>query len=245
MKTRTGMMMFLIFVAILGIGIGTWMAFGPDEVRLTREHIQTLIDEQLPFERDDITISNATVHFEGNEVIVNVDVAGEKFGQKFSLSAMTVGEPKYKVGSFYFVPSNVEFKDVVVGESEGRSLKDRINDATKRYLPNSEGGRNLVTDLTPRLEAWLQDRTMKAAEMVLSRVPVYTLPNDTKGLVAKAVLGDVFVDNDELVITFTLWRLTWWVLIASLVILTSIGMIGAMIRNPGMFMAISLLPTDF
>ena len=153
--------------------------------------------------------------------------------------------PKYKVGSFYFVPSNVEFKDVVVGESEGRSLKDRINDATKRYLPNSEGGRNLVTDLTPRLEAWLQDRTMKAAEMVLSRVPVYTLPNDTKGLVAKAVLGDVFVDNDELVITFTLWRLTWWVLIASLVILTSIGMIGAMIRNPGMFMAISLLPTDF
>ncbi len=245
MKKRTGMMALSIFGAILGLAIAGWMAFGPDEVRLTRERIQTLIDQQLPFERDNVTVSNATVDFEGNEVVVNVDVVGERLGQTFSLSAMTIGEPIYRAGSFYFVPSGVKFENVIIGESGGQSLTNRIRDAAERYLPNNEGARNLVTDLAPGVESWLRERTMLTAEAVLSRVPVYTLPNDTRGIAAKAVLGEIFIEDDELVITFTLWRLTWWVLMAGLMCLGGLAMLGAMMRNPGMFVAISLLPGDF
>lgn len=238
-------MVLSIIGAVIGLIIAGWMAFGPDEVRLTRERIQTLIDQQLPYERDNIVVSNAVVEFEGNEVVVNVDVSGERLKQQFSLSAMTVGEPIYRAGSFYFVPSDVKFSNVIVGESGEESLADRIRGAAERYLPDNEGARNLVTDLAPGVESWLRDRTKRAAETVLSRVPVYTLPNDTKGFAAKAVLGEVFVENNELVIPFTLWRLTWWVLMAGLIALASIAMIGAMIRNPGMFVAISLIPGDF
>lgn len=244
MKKRTGMMALSVFGAVLGLATAFLMAFGPDEVRLTRERIQTLIDQQLPFQRDDIIVSNASVDFQGNELMVNVDVVGEHLGQPFSLSAMTIGKPIYRGGSFYFVPSGVEFENVVIGESDGQSLTDRIRGAAERYLQNNEGVRNLVTDLAPGVEAWLRDRTMRAAETVLSRVPVYTLPNDTKGLAAKAVLGEVFVENGELVITFTLWRLTWWVLMAGLMFLGGLALMGVMLRNPGMFVAVSLLPGD-
>jgi hypothetical protein len=245
MKKRTGMMVLSIFSTILGLAIAGWMAFGPDEVRLTRERIQTLIDQQLPFERDDIIVSNASVDFEGNKVVVNVDVAGERLGQTFSLSAMTIGRPIYRTGSFYFVPSGVEFENIVIGENDGKSLADRIRGAAERYLPNNEGARNLVTDLAPGVETWLRGRTIRAAETILSRVPVYTLSHDTKGLAARAVLGEVFVENGELVITFTLWRLTWWVLMAGLMCLGGLAMMGAMLRNPGMFVAAPLLPGDF
>lgn len=245
MKKRTGMMALSIFGVVIGLVVAGWMAFGPDEIRLTRERIQSLIDQQLPFERDDVVVSNAQVDFEGDEVSVNVDVAGERLGQSFSLSAVTIGEPIYRAGSFYFVPSSVEFDNVVIGESDGQSLTDRMFGEAERYLPGNEGARNLVTDLAPGIEVWLRDRTMRAAETILSRVPVYTLPNDTKGIAVKAVLGKVFVENGELVITFTLWRLTWWVLMAGFVVLASIAMLAAMIRNPSMFIAISLLPGDF
>ena len=245
MTKRTGVLVLSIFGAILGISLAGWMAFGPDAIRIPRDRIQSVIDEKLPFERDNITVANATVSFEGNEVVVSADVAGERLGQSFSLSAMTIGQPIYRGGSFYFVPSNVILENVVISENTEQSITDRLKAAADRYLPDNEGARNLVTDLAPEIESWLLDRTIQAAETFLSRVPIYTLPNDTTGIAAKAVLGEVFVENGELVITFTLWRLTWWVLMAGLMCLTGIAMIGAMIRNPGMFVAGSIFSGDF
>ncbi|HMO78221.1 MAG TPA: hypothetical protein PKA42_01540 [Candidatus Paceibacterota bacterium] len=244
MNKRTSMMTLFICGAALGLVIASWMAFGPDEIRLKHERIQTLIDQQLPFERNNIIFSNATVNFEGNEVVINVDVEGKRLGQSFSLSAITVGKPTYRGGSFYFVPSGVEFENIVINERNDKSITDRIRGAAERYLPDNEGMRNLVVDLAPGVESWLREHTMRGAEVVLSRVPVYTLENDTKGIAAKAFLGEVFVENGELVITFTLWRLTWWVLMAVLIVLASIAMLGAMIRSPGMFIAVSLIPAD-
>lgn len=244
MNKRTGVMILSIIGIVVGLGVAAWMAFGPDEIRLTRERIQGLIDEQLPYERDSMVISSATVDFSGDELVVSVDVNGERLGQQFSLSALTVGKPSYRNGSFYFVPSDLEFLNVVVGESDGQSLTDRLRGAAERYTLGNEGVQNLITDLAPGLETWLRNRTIRAAETILSRVPVYTLQNDVKGIAAKAVLGDVFVEDNELVITFTLWRLTWWVLMAIFVVLAAIAMLGSMVRNPGMFVAISLLPGD-
>ncbi len=204
MKKRTGMIILSIAGTLLGFGIAIWMAFGPDTVRLSRESIQTLIDAKLPFERDKVTVSNATVAFQENELVVNVDITGERLGQSFSLSAMTVGEPAYRDGSFYFIPSDVVLSNVAVGDASDKSVTDRIRDAAKRYLPDNEGARNLITDLAPAMEARLKEHTLKVAEAALAKIPVYTLKNDTKGIVAKAVLGKVYVENDELVITFTL-----------------------------------------
>lgn len=241
MKQRTAVMSLSIFGIILGTCIAMWTAFGPDEVRLPRERIQTLIDQQLPYERDNVVVSNATVEFKGDELTVNVDVKGERLKQPFSLSAKTIGVPTYRNGSFYFAPSGVEFKDIVVGTKDAKSVTDRVREGAKRFFPNNEGAQNAITDLAPGIEVWVRDRTIKAAGSILSNVPVYTLPNDAKGLAAKAVLGGVYVENDELVITFTLWRLTWWVLAPGFAILGSIAMLVAMIRSPGMFVGAMVL----
>ena len=229
-------MVLSFFVLFAGIAAAAWMAFGPDEVRLPRERIQALVDERLPYERNGIVMSNVAIEFQGNEMVMKADVAGTRLGQPFSFSAATVGKPTYRNGSFYFTPSSVELRDVAVGKNA-----ERIRDAAKRYFPEKKGVQNAVRDLAPDIEDWLRKASMKAAEDVLSKVPVYTLPDDAKGLVAKAVIGEVLVKNDELVITFTLWRLTGWVVLALLAVLGSIAFIGAMVRNPGMFITASLI----
>lgn len=244
MQKRTGIKLLAGFGGCLGIAIALWMAFGPDEIRLTKDRIQSLVTEQLPFHKDDVTVSDAIIEFENDQVVVNVDVEGERLGQAFSFSALTVGIPSYRTGSFYFVPSTLEFENIVINDNDEESISKRLQGAVNRYFPDNEGARNLIEDLTPGVETWLRQRTMSAAETVLSKVPVYTLPNDSKGIAAKAVLGEVFVEQNELVITFTLWRLTWWVLMAGLFALMSIGMMAALIRNPTLFAAVSLFPTD-
>ena len=229
---------FVLFTGIIG---GAWMAFGPDEVHLPRERIQTLIDERLPYERAGVSVSSAAVRFEKNELVLKVDVAGKRLGQPFSLSATTVGKPVYRDGAFYFTPSGVALENIVIGKNDGQSTADRIRDAAKRYIPGNEGAQNMANDLAAEIESWLRKQTIEAAKEMLSKVPVYTLPDDAKGLVAKAVIGEVLVKNDELVITFTLWRLTGWVVLALLAVLGSIAFIGAMVRNPGMFITASLI----
>jgi len=230
-----------VLLALIGVAIAIAVAYMPSEIRLTEEQIRTVIEDQLPFERDGVMISTATVRLGDDDVSIAVAVAGQRLGQSFSLSAATSGQPRYRNGSFYFTPDTITFSDMVVGEAGSQTVTARLRSAADRYITDP-GLQNLVSDLSPALQSWLQTRIMTAVGNVLSRTPVYTLPNDTTGIAAKAVLNQVFVDNNELVITFTLWRLTGWVIMGLMMLITAIGMLIVFWRHPGLFMAISILP---
>jgi hypothetical protein len=108
-----------------------------------------------------------------------------------------------------------------------------LQGAVERYLPKWEGGQNFASDVGAKLDGWVMKVAEEGAQFALERIPVYRLQDDMKGLAAKVFLDTVTVENNELVITFTLLRLTWWVLMYGSALILTIGFMIALVRNPG------------
>lgn len=227
----------LLWVAVpILLTIAAWTAFGPGEIRLTESRLQSIVDEQLPKTQSDVTVERGTVRLQDDQVFVELWMNGSKFGQTFDLQITTLGRPAYDPsnGSFYFRPTDVTIEDVTV-ERNGVSVGNQLKGLVDRYLPDNKGASNLAEDLAPAVQAWLEEAAERGATFALQRMPIYTLPDNATGIAAMMFLNDVWSENGELVIDFTLWRLTWWIFLIIVAIAGTVGMLVAMARSPGLF----------
>lgn len=240
MKRRTVVMSIALVGLVVFLCAAWWFAFASRELRLSREEIQEKLDTVLPHTKDGTTVERAVILLADDQLRVHIFVSGKRMLQTFSLEAHTVGVPHYEPsnGSFYFTPTTVEVVRISHGES-GASIGEKLKEAAKRYVPQSQGTLNLATNLGDKVDEWFTRTAEKSALYMLARMPVYTLKDDAKGILTKAVIEDVHIEGDELVIGFTLWRLTGLVITWTCVALLCVGILIVLFRNPKLFLGVA------
>lgn len=233
---------------LLGIS-GLWAMFGSHTVSFTEAQVQERINAQLDKNIDvkgpahfvvkTVKLTDATVHLVGGRVTALVDVEGVLLaGKEFSMTARVVGVPKYEGDAFFFTAENVEVQTFAYEGTKPVEYWKRLAD---RYISDEKKER-LVADLAPAAEAWMTGIAQKAAVHALEKHPIYRLKSDVKGVLIKASLESVKIDQDRVVVTFSLWQLTISVFLSILSLLVAIGMTWALIENPALLGLVALTP---
>jgi hypothetical protein len=213
---------------LLGIG-GVWTLYRPHTIALTETDIQARVNTQLNKDFavtgparlviSKVMVENATVHIEGGHVSVLIDMDGMlRTGKRFTLTASTLGVPEYVDGAFYFRPQRIQVQKFAYDGSPVNELFAR----TARRFASDDRLRQLVEDKDFRVEEWMATTAQAGAMHWLEHRPVYRPKDDVKGLLIRASLDAVNIEQDRVVITFTLWQLTLGVVVGLVALLAGI-----------------------
>lgn len=197
----------LILVSLFGIW---WNFFGVHEIAMPEAELQQKIDAKLPHTtKNGITVSSARLDLSDNKTgivvaasMTNTSGPVAMLKGDFRVTAQTRGELRYDPGqgAFYFHPEDVSVHKV------------QHNNTTifEKNVAGKIG--NIIGNLTgANVNAWAQslNSTMKAAaESVLDHTPVYTLPDNLKGNVVRAVLTKVEVRDGAVIAHISIWQFT-------------------------------------
>lgn len=238
MTRRTLMWAGVVLLFLLAVG-GLWAVYGVRTVTLTEAQIQERINKQI--DKDfrvkgvahllvkTVKVKDAVVHIQDDHIIVLIDVEGTLRGnKKFTLTAYSVGVPAYSLGEFFFRPDKVEVQKFAY---EGSTPTELFTRFSRRYVSDDKA-RQLIEDKAPKAEEWMTVVAENAATSFLARRPVYRPKDDMRGLLIKASLESVKVDQSQIVITFSLWQLTVSVLFGLLCLIGCIATIWVLIKHP-------------
>lgn len=235
MTRRQVMWVGVILLSVCGI-VGLWTMFGVHKVSFTEAEIQNRINIQLHREFPvkgaahlivkTVSIQDAIIRISDERVIALIDIEGTmRAGKKFSFTTYAIGVPTYTHGEFYFHPEHIEVQKFAY---EGKTPTEIFSRFARRYVSN-EKVRQFIEDKAPRVEQWMTLTAQTAAMHALERKPVYRLKDDIKGFLIRASLESVKVEQDRMVITFTLLRLTLTVVGGLLALVVAIGLIFVLI----------------
>jgi hypothetical protein len=225
--------------SVLGVGIvsvigALLFVFGSYDFKLTEDQIREKLAAVLPLGTDGVAVDTVAVDLSSSDNSVDIVASGRasQLGQEYTFTISTVGVPEYHwtSGEFYFRPTRVSIDQIE--QTGGATLEEDIN-TLRDFATDLFPQREAVIDelayageqLAPEVTTWLQGRAETMAVYFLARAPIYTLPNDAKGIAAQAVLDSVVVAQDELVVTLTLYRLGIWVLLFGGLAIISIGIV--------------------
>lgn len=213
---------WLAAAALLALGVaGLWTVKATHEISLTQADIQAHIDRQLGKEiaikgapgapgalLQSIRIKSATVTLRDGKAALAADIEGAlRTGKSFEIEASALGTPKYAEGALYFDPEKVDVRRLTY---EGQSLADLVSRLARSHVADVAGekARVFLEEKARKADDWATAAVDAALRRFLEERPVYRLKDDTKGAVMKAALEEVRVENDRILVTFSLWRLT-------------------------------------
>ena len=222
--------MAIALVALASLVVGMFGLTGTRTVRLSEAMIQERINAQLPKVHNGVTLTNATLDLLEHDISMTLAVEGNVLGQQFALTAKGAGIPEYRRSeqAFYFRPSELGISELTL---RGESAADRIGKFTDRYVTNPGLRENIETSL-PGLRLWLEDNLEPRALALLGQVPLYKPKNDMKGIIIKATLANIAIDNGALVLSFSIWELTKTVFFCVFLLVFTLGGAAVMLRHP-------------
>lgn len=195
---------------------------GRGNVRFSESQAQSQIDQHLPLDKDlsvflipfGISVRDVIVHFEeGNQVHVMAVGEIRTARGNAEVEVDSVGYPQYRDGAFFFALQNFEITKFEVDE-QGRENLATAGRVLKGVLERHLGG--VLKDarakvdarkLAGRIEAKAADAIEQALAKHLARHPIYKF-DGAKGKILKLAIDKVEVQSSELVISFSLIRLT-------------------------------------
>jgi hypothetical protein len=203
---------FLALVAAAGV---LCALSGIDRISLTESEIQTPLNQQLPKTVERLTIERVEVRLAEDRLGLQIDLQGTALNQLISSSVSVRGSPRYdaRTDELFFDADDVKFvrlavgEKTVVGETEAAAGSEIASPAVQRLVEI-------------------------AIKLYLATQPVYRFKNDFKGRVAKMALADVAVEQNNLVISLSIWSLTAAVSIFGLIVLAALYLVCVFIRSP-------------
>jgi hypothetical protein len=179
-------------LTIAGAGLS---AFGPERIALTGPALEERINRALPRQFHNVTVDRATVSVVDGRITVRADASVSALGKTIAAAVVARGVPQYNAerGEVFFEADDAKVEDSGSG-SLVKQLGIRVGESLQRNKPRVEGAAESL--IASGIKAWLAAR------------PVYRFKDDIKGLVFKAVLKDVAVEGDKLVIVASLIRLS-------------------------------------
>ena len=222
---------------LIGSVAGIWITMdGKYTARFSGEDLEKRVSAQLPKTHGQVTVKEVLVSLSETDMTVQLLADGRALGQSFTVEASGTGMPSYDPtkGAFYFAPSNLEIISLTM---EGQNVAEKLDGAAERYLSNKDM-REKVQSVLPGVAAWIKDHFPQAAAKALSSVPVYTLKSDLRGTIIRAGLESVKIENSQLVVVISFWKLSVMVGIWMLCLVAALGFAVALALNPGWGMAI-------
>jgi hypothetical protein len=206
----------LALVGVLSAAGLFWTMFGTSVLVFTETEIQSQLNQQLPKTVRELTIERVAVRLAESRLALRVETQGTVMRQPVSAVASARGVPRYEAqkGEMYFDADEVKIEQLAIA---GRSIVGE--DDTRRRLTAAVGS------ATQRLAE-------TAIKAYLATRPVYRFKEDFKGVVLKAALVDVKIEQNVLRVTFSLWNLTMTVAIFALVLIGVLLVIYLLIRHP-------------
>ncbi|OGZ05321.1 MAG: hypothetical protein A3C93_04725 [Candidatus Lloydbacteria bacterium RIFCSPHIGHO2_02_FULL_54_17] len=240
MTRRTLTWSAVVLTAVVSLALGIFGLSGVRTVNVSGEDIQRRIDLQLPKESKGVKLTKATVDLGESDVRIAISLQGKALGQPFSLEATGVGVPTYRPEeqAFYFRPSKLVVSKL---ELSGESATDRVGKFTDRYITDPKLKERIEKSL-PGVKRWVEDNLEPRALAMFGEMPLYKPKNDMKGIVIKATLESLKVENGMLVLSFSLMQLTKTVLLCLFALLAALGFTVALIRNPEWGVPLLLIP---
>lgn len=198
------------------------LVFGKYEFSLTEQQIAEKIEAVLPIETNGVSVDSVNVDLSqsGNTVFLQAEGTATRLARTYRFVIQAEGVPEYQFvrGEFFFRPESVEI--VRLEQTEGESVEESVSRVTgvlKELFPQRtdviDEATYAAVQVAPEIQRWFEARAESAAVYVLSRAPIYTLPRDAKGFAAQAVLDDVRIVDEILVVELSLYRLGTWVLV--------------------------------
>ena len=138
-------------------------------------------------------------------------------GPPFSVAASLRGTPRYEDGAFYFQPEDVRLENFAIGE-DGK-LVEALAGLARLAGPGAAG---LIEKKGREFERVAKGLAENAIKAELEKRPFYRLKDDAKGEVLRATLKSIAVEQDKLVIRFTLWRATLWAAMGAAAVLAGL-----------------------
>jgi hypothetical protein len=232
MNKRNGVWLAVIPALVISGILFVYMLTAVHTKTFSRDYIQQQVNSKLPklVASNRFKVTSANVEFVDHAVKLLIDVEGAKTGNTHA-TVSAIGRPRYnkKTAEFFFEP-----EDVTVEQIDWKGQKP--SEAVGRVLGNT------AANVTDRFESWLKDHAGSIAISTLEGMPVFKIKDEMKwSWVIKSSLQSVEIKNGELVVTFTLWNLTVSVAFFFVLALVCMGIIVAMIANPDLFLAFSLL----
>ena len=209
-----------LLVALLGLLSAAgmlWSSFGTSRVIFTEAALNARLNHQLPRTIGTVTIARAALNIADNRLALRVDLQMDFLHRPVAAVVSAIGVPRYDTQSeaLYFDLDEARIERLTIA---GKTVVDE--DATTRSRLNEAIGPSL------------QRAVESGARTYLAAIPVYRLKNDLKGFALKAALSDVAIEQNALVVTFSLWNLTVTVLIFALPLLIVAALIYLLIRDP-------------
>ncbi len=217
MSRRNLAWLLVALVGILSIAGMLWSSFGTSRAVFTESDLNARLNHELPRTIRIVTIARVALNIADNRVALRIDLQTDVLHQPVSAVVTAIGVPRYDTHSeaLYFDLDEAKI--------------DRLTIAGKTVVDEDAIARSRLTDAVGPA---VQRVAESAARTYLSAVPVYRLKNDLKGFALKAALSDVKIEQNALVVTFSLWNLTATVLIFALPLLIVAMLIYFLIRDP-------------
>ena len=205
-----------IVIALVGLlsaaGL-VWSMFGSDRLTFTAAELQSRLNQQLPRTARDVTIERVDVALADNRLALRIAMQARVLQQPVSATVSARGVPRYEAHetAIYFDADEIKIERLAIA---GRTVV-------------GEGGR-----LGNAVRSTLQGVAENGIKAYLATRPVYRLKDDFKGLVLKAALVDVTIEQNNLAVTFSLWNLTVATGMFVLILIILVLVIYWLIRHP-------------
>jgi hypothetical protein len=191
-----------------------WSTFGSDKLTFTAAELQSRLNQQLPRTIRDVTIEHVDVALADNRLALHIAMRASVLQRPVSATVSGRGVPRYAAheAALYFDADEIKIEQLAIAG---------------RTVVGEEGGR-----LRNAVGAALQGVAERGIKAYLATRPVYRFKDDFKGLVLKAALVDVSIEQNNLSVTFSLWNLTVTTGMFVLCLIILVLMISWLIRHP-------------
>ena len=182
-----------IVVALVGLLSAAgllWSMFGSDRLTFTAEVLQSRLNQQLPRTVRDVTIERVNVALADNRLALRIAMQARVLQQPVSATVSARGVPRYEApeAAMYFDADEIKIEQLAI---------------SGRTVVGEEGGR-----LSNAVRSALQGVAESGIKAYLAGRPVYRFKDDFKGMVLKAALVGVAIEQNTLMVTFSLWNIT-------------------------------------
>jgi hypothetical protein len=206
-----------IVIALVGLlsaaGL-VWSMFGSDRLTFTAADLQSRLNQQLPRTVREVTIERVDVALADNRLALRIAMQARALQQPVSATVSARGVPRYEAhdAAMYFDADDIKIEQLAIAG---------------RTVVGEEGGR-----LGNTVRSSLQRVAESGIKAYLATRPVYRFKDDFKGLVLKAALVDVAIEQNTLKVTFSLWNLTLAVVMFALILIILLLVIYWLVRHP-------------
>ena len=214
MSTRSIAWIAVVLVGLLSVAGLVWSMFGSDRLTFTAAELQSRLNQQLPRTVREVTIESVNVALADNRLALRIAMQARVLQQPVSATVSARGVPRYAAdqAAMYFDADDIKIEQLAIA---GRTVL------------GEEGGR-----LSNTVRSTLQGVAESGIKAYLATRPVYRFKDDFKGVVLKAALVNVAIEQNTLAVTFSLWNLTLTVAMFALILIILLLVIYWLIRHP-------------